>query len=55
MSLERLETIEQKQLWISSPSKFNDLDDCKLRGLYSGVDDANNYQRILKALDSLYK
>lgn len=51
---ERLNTIEKDQLWISSPSKFNDLDDCKLRGLYSSVDDANNYQRILKALDSLY-
>lgn len=50
----RIDTLGEKKLWISSPSKFNDLDDCKLRGLYSGVDDANNYQRVLKALDSLY-
>lgn len=50
----RINTLSENQLWISSPSKFNDLDDCKLRGLYRGVDDANNYQRVLKALDSLY-
>lgn len=50
----RLDTIANGQLWIASPSTFNDLDDCRIRGLYVGVDDDKHHERISNSLNNLY-
>jgi hypothetical protein len=47
----RIETIQNGKLWFSSPDKFNDLDDSRLRGVVNLNLSDEEYQSIIKAFD----
>lgn len=51
---ERCETISNKQLWISAPSEFNDLDDCRIRGIFGFQMSHEEHEKIMNGIKLFY-
>lgn len=52
---ERLKTIQERSIFISSPEKFNDLDDSRLAEIFFPEFDIKDYNKILQCTDIFYK
>ena len=50
----RVECIKDGNIYISKPEMFNDLDDCRLSGIYTKNYERAHYQKIKECLDILY-
>lgn len=51
---ERCDTILNKQLWISAPSEFNDLDDCRMPGMFRVPLTTKEHDKISKGIELFY-
>jgi len=50
----RIETINRGEIYLSAPQNFNDLDDCRLQGIFSPDLDPAFYDRLKKCIDLIY-
>jgi len=50
----RLETIKRSEIYLSSPESFNDLDDCRIQGIYSPNFDRQFHEKLLECVEILY-
>lgn len=50
----RLETIKRRELYISSPENFNDLDDCRIQKIFSPPFESHHHDKLLECVEILY-
>ena len=50
----RLETIKRNEIYISSPDNFNDLDDCRIRGIFTPDFDTQFHGKLMECINILY-
>lgn len=50
----RLETIRRHEIYISSPDNFNDLDDCRMQGIFTPDFDVHFHGKLMECIKILY-
>lgn len=50
----RLEAIKRREIYISPPKNFNDLEDCRIQGIHSPIFDYQVYKKLLACVEILY-
>lgn len=53
-SNERIEAILNRKIWLSKPSEFNDLNDCRIPALYLPEMDLHTFHELKKIINQIY-
>ncbi|WP_049630792.1 DUF2971 domain-containing protein [Cellvibrio sp. pealriver] len=51
---ERLQTILDGSIYLSTPESFNDLDDCRIKAIYTPNFDEKSYNQVQACIETLY-